>query len=212
MGIGTGVPGEDFSARVIYRADAIQPQRWAVTHEFSSNAGATEDGSFRDFADSLKAFHQVLLHPAFFIERVVLSTLAEDGAPYDPTTLAVFEYNENGTRTVAGDISPLWNVLLIKRIVPTGRLGNMMLRGMLTENDLVSVGGVPSVGSVSSLQTEVNAAVSDNLASYLADAATDLQLYMITPGLIDDVERPISAYTVKGLSYKKLNNKYFDRP
>jgi hypothetical protein len=212
MGIGTGVPGEDFSARVIFRAPGIVDQRWAVTHEFSSNVGATEDGSFRDFADSLAVFHLNLLMPAFFVERVVLSTLAADSAPYDPTTLAVYEYNTAGQRSADGDIIPLANVVLVKRLVPNGRLGSMLLRGMLTEADISSPGGVPQITSISAMQVEVSDVVDAQLAPYLSAAATDLQLYMITLGLLDNTERAISGYLVKSLTNKKLNNKYFDRP
>jgi len=211
MGIGTGVPGEDFSARVIFRAPGIVDARWAVTHEFSSNTGGTEDGSFRDFADSLSTFHRAMLMPAFFVERVVLSTLAEDSAPYDPTTLAVFEYDLPGTRDATGDILPLANVVLVKRVVPSGRLGNMLLRGFLTEEDVSSPGGIPQITSVSSVQIELEDVVNVQLAPYLAADATDLQLYMITTGIIDNTERAISRYQVKGLTNKKLNNKYFDR-
>jgi hypothetical protein len=211
MPIGTGVPGEDFSARVIFRAPGVQDQRWAVTHELSSNLGGTVDGSWQDFADSLAGFHQLLLMPAYFIERVTISTLAADSSPYDPTRLAVFEYDINGGRDADGDIIPLANVLLVKRLCIGGRLGNMMLRGMLTEADTSSPGGVPQVTSVLSLQSEVDAAVTAQLSGYLAGDATDLQFYLIRAGIIDDEERAVTGFKVKGLTNKKLNNKYFDR-
>lgn len=212
MAIGTGVPGEDFSARVIFKAPGIRPQYWAVTHEFSSNVGGTSDADFSAFADKLALFHASLLNTAFQIDRVVISTLAEDSSPYDVTKLAVFEQSLQGLRTSSGDVAPLVNVVLIKRVVVGGRLGNMLLRGLLQEGDLASPGGVPALADQAGLQDEVNAAVtSSGLEAHLGDPLANLQLYMITKGLVDNIERAIQYYIVAGLTAKKLNNKYFDK-
>lgn len=213
MPIGVGTPGEDFSARVIFSAPGIVPQRWAVTHEFSTNLTAPTDAEWQTFADSMAAFHLGLLATSFQVERVVISTLAADGAPYDPTTLGVFEYAEFGTRVGTGDIAPLVNCLLVKRIVTNGRLGNMMLRGLLQEGDLNSPGGIPGLTDKPGLQGELNTALTDSgFSGYLAGDAVNIQLYMITLGLVDNTERAVTDFLVQGLTAKKLNNKYFDRP
>lgn len=212
MPIGTGVPGEDFSARVIFKAPGIVPLFWAVTHEFSSNVGGTSDDDFATFAGSLAGFHQVLLNPAFLIDRVVVSTLAADSEPYDVTKLAVFEQNLPGARVQSGDILPLNNVVLVKRVVVGGRLGNMLLRGMLQEGDVASPGGVPGLSDMETMQTDVETAVTaSGLGDYIGGSLSNLQLYMITKGLVDNTERPITGFRVAGITNKKLNNKYFDK-
>jgi hypothetical protein len=212
MAIGTGTPGEDFSARVIFSAPGIVPQQWAVTHEFSTNILGPEDAEWQAFADRMAAFHIALLATAFTLERIVISTLAEDSAPYDPTRLGVFEYAEFGTRVGTGDIVPLVNCLLVKRVVSNGRLGNMLLRGMLQEGDLNSPGGIPGLTDKAGLQTEVqNALTATEFDFYLSAAAENIQLYMITKGLIDNTERAVNSFLVQGLTAKKLNNKYFDK-
>jgi hypothetical protein len=124
----------------------------------------------------------------------------------------VFEYAEFGTRVGTGDIVPLVNCLLVKRVVSNGRLGNMLLRGMLQEGDLNSPGGIPGLTDKAGLQTEVqNALTATEFDFYLSAAAENIQLYMITKGLIDNTERAVNSFLVQGLTAKKLNNKYFDK-
>jgi len=212
MPIGTGVPGEDFSARVIMRAPGIIDQFWACTHEFSSNGGGTIDSAFEAFATSLAQFHSGCLRESFFVERVVISTLARDSSPYDVTKLAVYEFGLAGALTASSDVLPLWNVVLVKRLVPNGRLGNMLLRGMLSETDVSSPGGVPQLTSKENIQTVIdNSIASSTLGDYIGSEATNLQLYMITPGELNNIERPVMGFQVSRLTYKKLNNKYFDK-
>lgn len=213
MAIGTGTAGEDFSVRVIMKAPGIVPLYWANTWECSSVLGSTSDGDWVSFADSLAQFHAGLLMPPFIVDRVVVSTLATDSEPYDVTKLAVFEQNKLGVRPAAGDISPLWNCVLVKKLVLPGRLGNLLLRGWLTEGDLNSPGGVPSLADKDGLQGELDAVVSaSGLNNYFLSDAVNLTLMMITTGLIDNTERIIGGLSVAGLTQKKLNNKYFDRP
>lgn len=204
--------GEDFSARVIFMLDGPVPLRWACTHEFSTNVGGSS-ANIDTFVGSLKDFHIALLNPAFQVEKIVVSTLAEDSAPYDPTTFKVYTLGEFGTRSSLSDIYALEQCLLVARIASSGRNGHMLLRGFLNESDVSSVGGKPSLNDLSAVQGEVNgAATTSSLDSYLSPAApTDVQLYMITAGLLDNTEREISQFTVQRMTNKKLNNKYFDK-
>jgi hypothetical protein len=88
----------------------------------------------------------------------------------------------------------------------------MLLRGMLQEGDLNSPGGIPGLTDKPGLQTEVqNALVDSEFAGYLSAEAENIQLYMITKGLIDNTERAVNSFLVQGLTAKKLNNKYFDK-
>jgi hypothetical protein len=213
MPIGTGTAGEDFTVRVIMKAPGIIPQFWANTWEMSSVLGSTSDVDWSTFAFNLATFHAGMLMSPFIVDRVVVSTLATDSEPYDVTKLGVFEVNLEGARGAAGDIVPLWNCVLVKKVVLPGRLGNLLLRGFLTEGDLNSPGGVPGLADKPGIQGELEAVVSaSHLEDYLDSLGVNLKLMMISTGVIDNIERPVQYLQVAGLTQKKLNNKYFDRP
>jgi hypothetical protein len=205
--------GEDFSARVIFMLDGPIPLRWATTHEFSTNVGGSS-ANIDAFVATLLNFHQMLLLEPYQIEKIVVSTLAVDGSPYDPLTFKVYEEGVFGTRAIPGtDPYMLEACLLITRVVSSGRNGHILLRGMLGEGDISSSGGRVALADLSAIQTEVATALGDSaLDAYMAPALPeDVQLYTIRPGLLDNDERPISNFLPKRLTTKKLNNKYFDR-
>jgi hypothetical protein len=206
-------PGEDFTARVIMQLPGAVPLRWANTYELSTNVGS-DFTAWQPFADALANFHLAMLQSPFLVESVVISTLVADSAPYNPSNLAVFDYAQHGQRAnVSGDnIYALNNCLLVKRLVPVGRHGNLLLRGFLTEADVTSTGGIVELTSISGCESIMQDALSaSGLSGYYGTAAENIQLYMITAGLIDNVERVITDFRVKGLTSKKLNNKYFNR-
>lgn len=206
--------GEDFSVRVIMKQDAVIPVRWANTHELSTNVGGITFGGWEAFAEAVRDFHRFLLVPDYKVERVIISTLAEDGAPYNPSNLAVFEYNVAGLRTSGGtsDVYDLRTVLHLKRDVDFGREGNLLLRGFLKESDVTTVGGTTRLNDIPAVQLEVDAAINDTtMQNYIGAGAGDIQLYMITTGLVNNTERAVNGFTVHGITSKKLNNKYFNR-
>lgn len=205
--------GEDFSARCIFKLDGPIPLRWAVTHEFSTNVGG-DSGSIDGLVETLATFHTSLLLPVFALEKIVVSTLAEDGSPYDPTTFKVYEFGAAGTRTgPTGEAYALESCVLVARVASSGRNGHMMLRGYLTEDDVQAVGGRVSLADLGAVQGEITDQITvSGLNAFLSGGSpADAQLYMISPGLIDNDERAISTFLAQRLTSKKLNNKYFDR-
>lgn len=204
--------GEDFSARVIFKLDGPIPLRWAVTHELSTNIGG-DSTALDTAAAQIESFHVRMLLEPYQVEKVVLSTLAADSHPYDPTTFKVFDFNAFGTRSAGdNDVYDLNNVLVVNRTVSFGRLGHMFLRGTLHEGDVSSTGGRVALNDAAALNTELQSAVTaSGIGSLLSGTATDVQLYMIRPGLVDNEERAISGFQVSRLGQKKLNNKWFNR-
>lgn len=206
------LPGEDFSLRIIFKLDGARPLYWATTHEFSTNTGGSS-ANIDTFVGHAIAFHQLLLLTPYQIDRAVVSTLAEDGDPYDPETFKVYPSGAFGSRPLDGEDAYDLNIaLLISRNVGFGRLGHMMLRGLLTEGDLTSIGGVVQLADRAGLDAELQSAIggSSHFHDYLSgDSPADVQLYQIRPGTLDNEERPISGYSVQRATSKKLNNKYF---
>lgn len=204
--------GEDFGLRVIFKLDGPIPLRWAVTHEFSTNIGGSSS-NIDDFATSMMGFHQKLLLEPYEIEKAVVSTLAADGSPYNPETFKVYDGLGFGTKDPDGaDVYDLNNVLVCTRAVEFGRQGHMFLRGFLTEAEVTSVGGRVALLSQTNTDSVVQAAyTSSGIDSFVAGGATDVQLYMITLGLVDNSERAIQGFKAIRLGQKKLNNKWFNR-
>lgn len=206
----------NFSARTIMRADtAGGPVRWANVHEFDAT-GWTGDLFLNQVAlfEGIAAFHQSLLSPAFWVESVTISSAAEDGRPYDPETLFTRTAMLRGTRGIVANqakLLPLVNVLHVKKAVSAGREGNMLLRGFLTEEDIQSdpLTGAVTLVEFSAIQTEVSQAWA-TLNTALSTGGAKMVLMKVVDGTVSQV-REVSGLLAKGVTAKKLNNKYFDK-
>lgn len=204
--------GEDFSLRIIFKLDGPVPLRWACTHEFSTNIGGSSS-NIDNFAVSMMGFHQRLLLTPYQVEKAVVSTLAEDGSPYDPETFKIYEGVGFGLRSLDdNDAYDLNNVLVVNRMVEFGRIGHMFLRGTLHEGDVQSIAGRVVLGDQPGIDDEVQTAVTGSgINTFMTGSATDVQLYMIKPGLVDNQERAVTGFIANRLGQKKLNNKWFNR-
>lgn len=213
MSVLSPVAGEDFSIRVISYLPGAVPLAWANTWEVSGGAAVTLV-ELQAIANALLSFHTALTLSPYIVDRAVISTLAADSEPYNVDNLAVVSWNTNGGRSlVTGDAYDLGATLLVKKVTAIGRHGNLMLRGYLKESDVNSPAGVVQLVSLGSVQTEIDGALtSSGLDDYLGLGILGSSIALITAGTLDNEERAVESLLVKGMSRKKLNNKYFDRP
>lgn len=204
--------GDHFGARIIYLAEtAGGPVRWANTYEFASvDEGGPDAVGVQAILDGLVLYAQGLLRANFLVERIDLSSIAEDGKPYDTTTFLSRTVMVRGAVLASETLLPLFNCLLVKKSVEEGREGSLLLRGLLTEEDIVSD---PLTGAVSLVSRETL----DNLVVLAYNDLYDACAGIAIPSLVTAVggvvsnSRAITRLFVKGVTAKKLNNKYFDR-
>ena len=188
------------SVQVIYRSDsAVGPLYWANRYEAFSDEGIDS----QQLAAAYEAFALPLLNSTYWVDHIVVGTLAQDGQPYSVDVLGVWPVNKRGLREVeyGSMLLPLNNVLLLKKYVPSGRLGSIMLRGYLTEADIGSDGN----GGVSLVNpTAVQAAVDAAFANL--DTAT-APMAMISGPMTLTVVRPVTKLIVSRISSKSLRTK-----
>lgn len=185
---------------VVYRTDsATGSSFWANRYEvFLDEAFDSQviGAAFEDFS-------LPLLNSNFWLDHVTVSTLAQDSQPYDVDTLGVWPVNKRGLRLIGiGEkVLPLTNVLLIKKYVTSGRLGNIMLRGYLTEDDIASDGnGGVSLQNIGALQTSV-----DN--AYAALVTSIGGMHMLHEQGAATVVRPVGSLIVAKVTTKSLRTK-----
>lgn len=203
-------PTELFSVRVIMQQPAITPVRWANTWEVQANEGATET-DLETFMVSLAEFHRQLLRSYFLVERVVASTLVPDSTPYNPDNLFVLERATVGAVS-GGELEPLTTCLFIKRQTSSGRLGNLLIRGYLGESDTSTSGsGTVGLTSFSATQIAVDGAIdASSLDNYFDAGEANFTIVMAGTSVVHPVRR-VTGLLVQGITYKKLNNKFFNR-
>lgn len=198
------------------RADtAGGPVRWANTHELTSTL-PTGDLFIQQeqVVLALEAFHRALLNRAFYVESLTLSSVAEDGQPYNPeafyTRTSMFR-GLRGDNVTPGTLLPLANVLHVKKAVTAGREGNLLLRGFLVEEDIQSdpMTGAVTLSDFPGVQTEIATAWGE-LVGDLEGAGAKMVLMKVAGGVASQI-RTVTGILPKGVTNKKLNNKYFDR-
>lgn len=208
--------GSVFSARVVFRAgDGDTALYWYCNHEFSSANPVLSDIDISVLASALGGFHRNLLLNPFYVDRIILSSYAEDGKPYDPESFAVRTINQRGLLafgTTVTDALPLNQVLRVRRDVQRGRPGAMLLRGLLAEGDITSdpLSGRVTLADQPGLQTLVSdayAALDDSLN------VIECQMVMARGPESDPFQqlRNVETLTVVGLGQKQLRNKVSPR-
>jgi hypothetical protein len=130
-----------------------------------------------------------------------------DGRPYNPDSFISFPYNEDGLRSrFSDDVVDLSICLRLDKRAVSGRSGRLLIRGALHEGMLRTVGGRFNFQTPGGLD-----GVDFN------DAITRFTALITVPSagmsLVSNLgSRPVSQITIAGITIKKLNNKYFDRP
>ena len=173
-------------------------QYWANRLELSAPVGGVGIDPPLVAQAFAAAWTNVLL-PAFWVDHILLSTYAPDSQPYNPSNLFVLPVGARGTRVVpAGSAAlPLNNVLHVRKLTGSGRLGHLFLRGFLCTTDLTSDPntGVVSLTDPDNFFTEMQA-LYDNIVAGLGGAAT---LAMISGTGVILQERTVTGFAPVGI-------------
>lgn len=186
---------------------------WANTHEVSLTVDSVDIGTAEAIADAFALFHRQFLFQPFRVSHVVVSTYAEDSKPYDPEALYVKGYQLSGLRggSVANQgVLPLVNVLRLQRETGFGRPGGILLRGYLSESDVLSpeLTGLSQLADIGAVQDNVDSAW-ETLSGTLDNVGA--QVCMISGPGNGNVVRPVQKLSVVGLGKKNLRNKVAPR-
>lgn len=195
------------SVQIICSSDSAKGKlEWRQSLELDAPAGGI-GVTFDLVGQALGSAWQKILRREFTVERVVIGTLAEDGKPYNPDTFAVVPIGLRGTRgavtSEAGNVLPLSTVLHVQKVVSTGRLGAMLIRGMLSEADISSdANGGVSLTNATGIQAEIDTLFADIQAG-LGGAAT---VSLISGFGLVLTSREVTGLRVKGVSSKGIRN------
>lgn len=209
MSVEEPATGESFSFRVRKSVIAMPSVKWYNTYEARFlNPGTSEN--LESLAVGLATFESKLLLTPYKVEAVLVSTWEADSHPYNPMSFVSFELPITGQRALGGSgPADLRVALFLKRTVESGRIGRLFLRGSLRLSDLSNLGGEFSLLDPAAIETEVDDALSDGaLFANFEGGAANPTLALIGAG---EVTRPIMDITTGGVSFIKLNHKYFDR-
>lgn len=194
------------SASVISRTRGANPSYWRNTYEFESTSLlpglAVGPADYDALGQALAQAHTTLLSNAYVIDRVVVSSIAQDGEPYAPNTFAVVDAQLDGVFTDGGVELPLETTVVVSKEVVAGRSGRVLLRGAIGVNSLVEVIGGTVISGPE--VDRINAA----FAGVIAAAATSGWQMVLArqPGLLTAFVRPVTAGRVKGLGSKQLRS------
>jgi hypothetical protein len=181
---------------------------WANNYELQAvNDIPDPPFALQALADRLVALERPLHLPPVTIDRVVISTYAPDGQPYNPDTLATFPYNQSGQRSSTGDVLPLEACLFVRRNTDFGRDGRLLYRGALTEGDVGTNAfrGILTSSAINSIRSVI-------AAWYQTGLGANWRFVMAS-----GIPNPTNIRQVIGLDpsekvvYKKVNNRYFRR-
>jgi hypothetical protein len=187
---------------------------WANTYEIMATETITDPDEVANELQTLKTIftncERGLLNAAYILDRIVISTYVPDGQPYNPYTFSSFSVNLPGEYVTPGNpLLPLQFCTLVKRVVPFGRQGNILYRGIVAANNA----NVTSAGTIidSSRVSQIT-----NVLQEFKNALTTngWRLVMVTGRETVDYStlRIVLDLNVKSdMRFKKLNNRYFDK-
>ena len=201
--------GERFDIRIRKTVIDQPTVHWFNTYEVCFfDVGTTSD--LDSIGSGLVAFEAELLLAPYMIDQVTISTHAEDAHPYNPMSFSTQPYTQGGQRATGGnDLLDLRVALFLKRLPFSGRIGRLFLRGSLHEGDIEAPAGVARLVDTAAMVTAVeNAKDAGGLASNLNEGPGQPHIVMIGAS---NVTRTVSDIVVGGVSFIKLNHKYFDR-
>lgn len=210
MDINTYVAGTPFTLRIRSSLTSNRRVRWFNTWE----ARATQDGDLDvllGLAATLVGFHYQMSFTYVTIDQVTISSWVPDSHPYNPLGFSTTVYNQVGSKSMLGETAvALRQTLFVKRMVSTGLLGKLFLRGCLIQDDLAYGDGEWVLADTASVEAGMNTIIaSSGMANYMLGLGSE-QLALAMIG--DDGEtRFIQELAVGGTSDVKLNHKYFDR-
>ncbi len=196
--------GLPFSVRVIQSANE-GATKWANTLEYVASSDLDENGASALAAQVGEAFRSVLIN-RYKVEKIVVSTWVPDGQPYNPDSFISFAYNLQGLRGRFGDDPVDLSICLrIDKRASSGRSGRMLLRGVLHEGMLKTVGGRYNFENPAPLDS-VDWGDGINRLFSLVNVPQG-RMHLVS----NMYQRAVLQLSVAGITIKKLNNKYFDR-
>lgn len=211
--MGTPLTDDVLSVRVISALPSANPLRWANTYEVQRRnlLAVLTEADLITLATLFQTAHRAHMTDVAMVERVVVSTYVPDGGVYSPVTFATFPFDSFGVVSNSTTLLPLSNVLFVERKTALGRAGRMFVRGVLGEANITSSGGMADLTAPD--RTAWNSSLNLAFVELLPGGASPWKLVMasgLALGLPTSV-RDVTALHVRGITAKKLNNKYFDR-
>lgn len=215
MSVQTPLAGEIFTVRSYKRLQSRPDTVWANTYEARLlPGGAGVSTVVNDLVAAVLGWEEQFHLTTVQFDRMVVSTIAEDGNPYNPSTFLSLPTtttlgNRPTTLNNAGDTQPLGMCLMTRLQVPFGRAGRRLYRGVLLEVDVQSPSGVPQLTAFGADDILTRMEVSGTLESRML--AAGFELVMADPGNVANKARVVQGIEPAGVVLKKLNNRYFDR-
>jgi hypothetical protein len=181
---------------------------WANNYELQAvNDIPDPPFALQALSDRLVVLERSLHLTPVTIDRVVISTYAPDGKPYNPDTLATFPYNQNGQRNVNSDVLPLEACLYVRRNTDFGRDGRLLYRGALTEGDVGTDAfrGRLNAGALTLIRNAI--------AEWYQTGLGANWRFVMASGKPNptNIRQVIGLDPSEKVVYKKVNNRYFRR-
>lgn len=220
MSINSWEQGELFTARIYKRLTNRPDVLWANTYELFAIAALPDaEAAAVQVLDGLAIWESQFHLPDVTFDRGVFSTHVPDGQPYNPTAFASRGYTGIvGLRPAGTEAMSLQNCLLVRRQVGFGRTGRVLYRRAVTESEVTSPGGEPSLipSAVTALQAIVGGpwdgtAEGPGILEWL-QTNYNLDMVMVgnTPNGPGNI-RVVDSFQVAGVVVKSYNNAYYNR-
>jgi hypothetical protein len=207
------VRSELFTVRVYKHLDIAAGQFWANSYEFETGEGASF-ADLRAAGQAVVEFERLMSHDTVVFDRVVTSTLVEDGQPYDPEAFISDPLGGlvgNVTSPPTANVLPLQVALFLRREVTTGRTGKLFLRQTVSENDVSGRYGSYVLTDPAAMEARYAAAVGvSNIDSLFASGESPMNMCMVGGTTTRHIRR-INGLTPVDARLIKYNNRYFDR-
>lgn len=215
------IVGEGFRLSVVKSLVANPAVKWRNTYEGIVSEGFIISSSqfLDEWALACIAFEQDIHLTGVAFESYTISTMAEDGSPYNPDTfvtkpVAAGTYGSRAAGT-SSDSLPLRVALYAKRHVASGRQGKLFYRGVLLESDVLAPAGVFRLANAAAIQAEFATAMySNSFSEYLAgdqNGALGVTMTMSTNVLLGQtINRGVTDITAAGVTVISNDHRYYD--
>jgi hypothetical protein len=198
--------GEAFTFRVV-KSHTLNPSlKWENLYEVRNRTAAVPADLVTAGMDVV-AFEQALHYDFVQFETLTVSTWVPDGVPYNPDSFVTVPIGSTGERTLGSDPVSLVHCLRAQMQVESGRMGFRLYRGCLAEGEIQSPAGISVFQNPAAMNTLVSTAVSDNISEFVGTATGIVQLVLES----NSNSRNVVAVNAVGITFKKLNNKFFNR-
>jgi len=199
--------GEVFTVRV-YKL--FNQYRFANTYEIVAQQDESGTGEvfWVQIADRFVTLESQLLLNFIQVDRVVISSYAPDGLPYNPTSFISIPYNIFGQTPVVGDIVPANMCMVVRKNVTYGRDGRNFYRGTMNETDLV--GGFPEGTLSPNRRNNIQNLFNNWYSDFVNNTIFRVCLASGIPNPTN--VRVVTNFVVEArVTSKKINNRYFKR-